>query len=125
SSSHSDLLRSPRASRSTGLSRSARKALRYDALEPELARLAKHDVVSRMSNLRARLQMPNTINATNPMPTNSITSATKSYSSQCRLRMMFIPVQIDLCLGCENRWALTSIFDGDQKIVACGQNMCP
>ena len=32
-----------------------------------------------------RLQMPNTINATNPMPTNSTTSATESYSSQCRL----------------------------------------
>jgi hypothetical protein len=26
------------------------------------------------------------------MPPNSTTSATKSYSSQCRLRMMFIPV---------------------------------
>src|SRR5215467_1778789 len=33
-----------------------------------------------------RPQMPNTINATNPMPTNSTTSATESYSSQCRLR---------------------------------------
>src|SRR5262245_43043077 len=32
-----------------------------------------------------RLQMPNTINATNPMPTNSTTSVTESYSSQCRL----------------------------------------
>src|SRR5262245_24345394 len=30
-------------------------------------------------------KMPNTINATNPMPTNSTTSATESYSSQCRL----------------------------------------
>src|SRR5215470_1011795 len=30
--------------------------------------------------------MPNTINATNPMPMNSTTSATESYSSQCRLR---------------------------------------
>src|SRR5262245_7703706 len=68
------------------------KALRYDAFEAELARLAKHEVVSRMSNLLVRLQMPNTINATNPMPPNSTTSATKSYSSQCRLRMMFIPV---------------------------------
>src|SRR5262249_22985806 len=40
-----------------------------------------------------RLQMPNTINATNPMPTNSTTSATESYSSQCRLpeSMMFHP----------------------------------
>src|SRR5215472_7515016 len=40
-----------------------------------------------------RLQMPNTINATNPMPTNSTTSATESYSSQCRLpeNMTFHP----------------------------------
>src|SRR5215813_3408594 len=40
-----------------------------------------------------RLQMPNTINATNPMPTNSAASATESYSSQCRLpeSMMFHP----------------------------------
>src|SRR6516164_8087175 len=40
-----------------------------------------------------RLQMPNTINATNPMPTRSATSATESYSSQCRLPegMMFYP----------------------------------
>jgi len=29
--------------------------------------------------------LPNTIDATNPMPTNSTTSATESYSSQCRL----------------------------------------
>src|SRR5215467_2599912 len=28
------------------------------------------------------LQMPNTVNAKNPMPTNSTTTATKSYSSQ-------------------------------------------
>ena len=47
-----------------------------------------------MSNLRARLQMLNTINAKNPMLTNSTTTATKSYSSQCRLpeSTMFIHV---------------------------------
>ena len=51
-----------------------------------------------------RLQMPNTINATNPMPTNSTTSATEWYSSQCRLpeSMTFHPCFID----CENRSAV-------------------
>jgi len=42
---------------------------------------------SHLASATSRVQMPNTINATNPMATNSATSATESYSSQCRLRL--------------------------------------
>ena len=49
--------------------------------------------------------MPNTINATNPMPTNSATSATGSYSSQCRLPESMIVSSL-LQMDCENRSAV-------------------
>jgi hypothetical protein len=92
-----------------------------EASAPFCLGLWKHDIASRMSNLRARLQMPNTINATNPMPANSTTSETKSYSSQCRLRMMFVSslFQIDFCLECETRWT-PHIHRCRSKIVAFG-----
>lgn len=63
-----------------------------------------------MSNLRARLQMLNTINAKNPILTNSTTTATKSYSSQCRLPegMMFVPVSNGLFLHAKIGGHLTS-----------------
>jgi hypothetical protein len=75
-----------------------------------------------MSNLRARLQMLNTINAKNPMLTNSTTTATKSYSSQCRVPegMMFIPVSNGLFfLIAKIGGHLTPRFDADQKMSLC------
>jgi hypothetical protein len=65
--------------------------------------------------------MLNTINATNPMLTNSTTTATKSYSSQCRLPegMMFIPVSWTFFLDAKIGGHLTSIFDADQKMSHC------
>jgi hypothetical protein len=59
--------------------------------------------------------MPNRINAKNPMPTNSTSTATKSYSSQCGLpeRMMCYPyfkMSVARIGG-----HLTPRFDADQK----------
>jgi hypothetical protein len=71
-----------------------------------------------ISNLRARLQMLNTINAKNPMLTNSTTTATKSYSSQCRLPegMNVHPCfKWTFLLDAKIGGHLTSIFDADQK----------
>ena len=77
----------PPLSRTTGRDLSPAPFSRVALMTKTTKQLSKANRPAQHGPYRCdRLQMPNTINGTNPMPTNSTTSATESYSSQCRLR---------------------------------------